>query len=74
MANEVQDLGTQVEATVGVEASAGALIDGFAAYVLAHATDPTALRAYATSLQKASDDLAAKVAANPVPNDTGTPG
>lgn len=74
MANEVQDLGVEVEKTVGVEASASALIAGFAAYVLAHATDPVALRAYANSLKTASDDLAASVAANPLPTDAGGSG
>ena len=69
MANEVQDLGTQVQKTVGAEESAGVLIDGFAAYVLAHVNDPAALRDYATQLQSASDALAAKVAANPAPTD-----
>ena len=67
MGNEIQDLGTQVDATVGVEQSAGVLIDGFAAFVLAHVNDPAALTDYANKLKAASDDLAAKVAANPAP-------
>lgn len=68
MANEVQDLGTQVDATVGVEASAVTLIEGFAAFVTAHANDPVALTAYAASLKSSSDALAASVAANPAPS------
>jgi len=69
MANEVQDLGTTVNDTVGVEASAGALIEGFAAYVTAHVNDPIALRSYVNQLTAAKNDLATKVAANPVPED-----
>jgi len=67
MANELNDLGTQVDSTVGVEASASVLIKGLADYITAHANDPAAILAFAAKLKQSSEDLAANVAANPVP-------
>lgn len=67
MANQAEfdALVAQVAATVGVEKSAKALIDGFAAKLAAAGVDPVKLAALATDLKTNSDDLAASVAANP---------
>jgi hypothetical protein len=65
----LQTLGTSVENTVGAEASAGTLIEGLSGYIRAHANDPAAIIDFANKLDTAKADLAAKVAANPVPDD-----
>ncbi len=77
MAAVLDALAAQVAATIGVEQSAGALIDGIAARVQAAVAAAIANGATAAELQPvqdevdamkvASDDLAAKVAANPNP-------
>lgn len=64
---ELDALGAEVDATVGVEASASTLIDGLADYITAHANDPAALLAYADKLRVAKDELAANVASHPLP-------
>lgn len=64
---ELDDLTQEVTDTVGVEESAKALIDGFAARLAAAGTDPAKLSALRSSLKSASDDLAAAVAANQEP-------
>jgi len=64
------DLGpleTQVTATEGVEASAVVLINGLAAYIEAHKTDPVALQAYVDRLRATAVSLGDAVAANPLP-------
>ena len=60
------DLQAQVTATVGVEASAVALIQGLADEIKAAlaANDPAALGALADELKTSADALAAAVAAN----------
>lgn len=65
MSAEFDTLSAQVSATVGVEQSAKALIDGFAAKLAAAGTDPVKLSALANDLKTNSDALAASVAANP---------
>jgi hypothetical protein len=67
MANQAEfdELVQQVKATVGLEKSAKALIDGFAAKLAAAGVDPVKLAALSTELKTNSDDLAASVAANP---------
>ena len=62
---EFDALVAQVAATVGVEQSAKALIDGFAAKLAAAGVDPVKLAALASDLKTNSDALAASVAANP---------
>ena len=62
---EFDALVAQVAATVGVEQSAKALIDGFAAKLAAAGVDPVKLAALAADLKSNSDALAASVAANP---------
>ena len=69
LSQEFQDMEREVQETIGVAASAGALIDAFGAYVLAHANDPAALRQYVQDLRTERQNLAAKVAANPAPTD-----
>ena len=65
MSAEFDALTAQVAATVGVETSAKALIDGFAAKLAAAGTDPVKLAALSADLKTSSDALAASVAANP---------
>jgi hypothetical protein len=60
-------LTTQVTASVGVEASAVALIQGFAAMIADNANDPAAITALAAQMKASADALAAAVAANPAP-------
>lgn len=73
MANELDDLTTEVEETKGIMASAKVLIEGFAAALAAAGTDPAKLAALKTSLDTGSTDLANAIAANPLPGENPTP-
>ena len=66
MTQEVQDLIDQVANTKGVEASAVALIQAYAAKFAAIADNPAAVRQAASELKDSADAMAAAVAANPV--------
>ena len=66
-------LAAAVEAAKGAEASGTVLLNGLGAYIAAHKNDPAALAALATSLQQPNSDLAAAIAANPVPEDNPAP-
>ena len=56
-----------VTAAAGALESGSVLINGLGVYIAAHKTDPAALTALATALQQPNADLAAAVAANPLP-------
>ena len=64
---EYQALLAQVTATVGAEASATVGLNALGAYIQANAGNRAAMLALATTLQQPTVDLAAAVAANPVP-------
>lgn len=61
---DIAGLTATVARSVTVEASAVALIQGFAAQLAAAGTDPVALAALKTQLDTGADALAAAVAAN----------
>ena len=63
----LDDLTTQVTASVGAEQSAITLIQGLHAAILAAGTDPTKLAALTSQLATSQAALAAAVAANPAP-------
>jgi hypothetical protein len=67
MAADLTVLSDQVTATEGVEASAVVLIQGLAAFIEAHKTDPVALQGYADRLKASAVALGDAVAANPLP-------
>lgn len=73
MANEIQELTTEVEETKGIMASAMTLIRGFAAALAAAGTDPVALTNLKNSLNAGSEELAAAIAENPLPGEVVTP-
>lgn len=74
MANELQDLTTEVQETRGIMQSAKAAIEGFAVKLdeAIRANDPQALITLRDELNASSEDLAAAIAANPLPGDGGT--
>jgi hypothetical protein len=67
MAGELERLTTEVTETQGAVQSAIILIQGLADYIRLHATDPAALTALADNLDAQQAEIAAAVAANPVP-------
>lgn len=73
MANELEDLTAEVAETKGIMASAKVLIEGFAAALAAAGTDPAKLKALRESLNTGSEDLAAGIAANPLPTEVIVP-
>ena len=73
MANELDDLTTEVTETKGIMSSAKVLIEGFAAALSAAGTDPAKLAALLGELNTGSDELAAAIAANPLPGEIITP-
>jgi len=73
MANELEDLTTEVEETKGIMASAKVLIEGFAAALAKAGTDPAKLAALRADLNTGSEDLAAGIAANPLPGEVVVP-
>lgn len=73
MANELDDLTTEVEETKGIMNSAIVLIKGFAAALAAAGTDPVKLAALKTSLDTGSSELAAAIAENPLPGENPVP-
>jgi hypothetical protein len=64
---EYQALLAAVTAAQGAEVSATAALNGLGAYILAHKTDPVALTTLANTLSQPNVDLAAAIAANPIP-------
>ncbi len=70
MSQALNDLTAQVTATVGIEQSAVALIQGLADQIKAAGTDPAALEALQANLKTSADALAAAVAANSTPSAT----
>lgn len=73
MANELDDLTTEVQETKGIMASAKVLIEGFADALAKAGTDPVKLKALRDDLNTGSEDLAAGIAANPLPGEVVTP-
>lgn len=73
MANEVEDLTTEVAETRGVMSSAKVLIEGFSAALTAAGTDRTKLAALKADLDAGSTELATAIAANPLPGEVVTP-
>jgi hypothetical protein len=76
MSGFLDALAAEVEATKGAAASAEALIDGFVvlagrlvAEIAAQGFDPTQAQSLLDSLKASRTELAAKVAASPVPAD-----
>lgn len=69
MGKELDDLATEVSETKGIMSSAKVLIEGFAAALAAAGTDPTKLAALRSDLNAGSEDLAAGIAANPLPGE-----
>lgn len=69
MAQELENLTTEVAETKGIMASAKVLIEGFAAALAAAGTDPVKLKALKDDLNAGSEDLAAAIAANPLPGE-----
>lgn len=61
---DLSALTTQVAQNTSVEESAVTLINGLAAQIKAAGTDPAALAALVTQLQKSSSDLSAAITAN----------
>jgi hypothetical protein len=70
---EYQALLAATTAAAGAEESAVVALNGLGAYIAAHKNDPAALSALATALQQPNVDLAAAIAANPVPVDAPPP-
>lgn len=64
MSAALDSLTAQVAQNTTVEESAVTLINGLAAQITAAGTDPVALAALTTNLNKSASDLAAAVAAN----------
>lgn len=73
MANELEDLTTEVAETKGIMASAKVLIEGFAAALAAAGTDPVKLAALKADLDSGSTELADAIANNPLPGEVVTP-
>ena len=69
MADELANLTQEVTETEGVVASAVALLTGLSEYIKVHASDPAALTALAARLDTQKAQLAAAVAANPLPEE-----
>lgn len=67
---EIDALSTQVDSTVGVEASAVTLLSGISTLVANAAGDRAASLALAAKLKASSDALAAAVASNQPPAPT----
>jgi hypothetical protein len=64
---EYQALVTAVTATKGAEESGTVALNGLGAYIEANKANPAALQTLADTLQKPTVDLAAAIAANPIP-------
>lgn len=64
---EYQALLAAVTDAAGQEESAATLLNGLGAYIAAHKTDVAALTSLATALQTPNADIAAAIAANPIP-------
>lgn len=62
-----------VTAAAGAEESGTVALNGLGAYIAAHKNDPAALTALAATLQQPNVDLAAAIAANPIPADNPPP-
>lgn len=73
MANEIEDLTTEVEETKGIMASAKVLIVGFAEALRKAGSDPVKLKELQASLDTGSSDLAQAIADNPLPGEVVTP-
>lgn len=69
MANELDDLTTEVQETKGIMQSAKVLIEGFAKKLEEAGTDKAKLTALKNDLNTGSEDLAAALAANPLPGE-----
>lgn len=69
MANEMEDLTAEVSETKGIMASAKALIEGFSQRLTEAGTDKTKLAALKADLDGGSSELAAAIAANPLPGE-----
>jgi len=70
---DLSGLTAEVEETKGIMQSAKALIEGFAAALAAAGTDPVKLKELQDNLNTGSEELAAAVAANPLPGETTAP-
>lgn len=73
MANEIEDLTTEVEETKGIMASAKVLIEGFAEALRKAGQDPIKLKALQASLDTGSTELQSAIAANPLPGEVVEP-
>lgn len=69
MANEIEDLTAEVQETKGIMQSAKTLIEGFAEALKNAGTNPAKLKALRDDLNAGSEDLAAALAANPLPGE-----
>jgi len=73
MAKELDDLTAEVAETKGIMQSAKALIEGFATKLEEAGTDKAKLAALKDELNSGSENLAAAIAANPLPGEVVNP-
>lgn len=73
MANEIEDLTSEVSETKGIMQSAKTLIEGFASALAAAGTDKVKLAQLKSDLDAGSTELASAIAANPLPGEVVTP-